>query len=797
MDTISQQIFNLITNNPGNLIYHLVLAFSILGALQAAIYLWRHDEFPQGRRMVVGLGLLLLTRLVLLAAAIWVQIGGANPHILLPVTDRAVMAFGLIIIIWLWTFPEPLKLADTASSLLGLLVLTVFVLNQVWWSAHQGESAFNAQLASIGWEVLATLLIILGSILLLVRGPNGSRYGLAMMFVLALGHIGQMLYPDMSSDYPGVVRVFEMAAFPLLWTIPNRFNIPIAKTSRSGPYSVPIEEKRKYGVKPEIFHTILSLSAKSKQALTCQKMAKLLAETLLADIGLVMLPPDEDGQILFECGYDLIRETHLPPVMLSVDQVPLLVSAMEHMRPIRLPASSTSIDLDSLGKHLEIGRTGHMLAAFVPSLKGNVPLMGFVLISPYSDRRWSREDQAYLNKIATTLANNLRHSEELEKNQKELDITKQNLQSFQTLLQETQAENEGLRTELGNISKQAVQELERETASLLEKYKESQGTITHLQNEKTRLEEIEKNLTVRKDAKTTDSAHLEEELKLALTEIAQLRKGLAETENQFLELKDAIGDPENLSEDQIEVFTSVAQELRQPMSSIIGYADLLLGESVGILGALQRKFLERIKASTERMDTLLDDLFQVVTLDSEGVTLRPEPVDLGSVVDEALAVTRNKLKERGIVIRVDFPDIMPQLIADRDALDQILIQLLKNAGAATPENGEIFLRASIYQTENAEDYALMEVADQGGGIPKEDLPRVFSRLYRADNPLIPGIGDTGVGLSIVKALVEAHNGRIWVDTEIGKGSTFSLLIPLSNEKTAPKNGISAKEVNSS
>jgi signal transduction histidine kinase len=255
---------------------------------------------------------------------------------------------------------------------------------------------------------------------------------------------------------------------------------------------------------------------------------------------------------------------------------------------------------------------------------------------------------------------------------------------------------------------------------------------------------------------------------------------LSAAESQLYDFQKTVSDPEKLSGDQIEVFTSVVQDLRQPMSSIIGYTDLLLGESVGILGALQRKFLERIKASTERMDTLMDDLVQVVTLDTEGLTLRPEAVDLGTVIDEAIADTRNQLQEKRIVVRVDFPDEMPQIIADRDALEQVLIQLLKNAGTATPVNGEIFLRASIYQTDEAQDYVLMQVADQGGGIPKEDIPRVFSRLYRADNPLIQGIGDTGVGLSIVKALIEAHNGRIWVDTELGKGSTFSLLIPLSN-----------------
>ena len=164
----------------------------------------------------------------------------------------------------------------------------------------------------------------------------------------------------------------------------------------------------------------------------------------------------------------------------------------------------------------------------------------------------------------------------------------------------------------------------------------------------------------------------------------------------------------------------------------------------------------------------------------EGLTLQQEAVDLNYVIDEAISDTRNQLQERRIVVRVDFPDDLPQIIADRDALEQVLIQLLKNAGTATPVNGEIFLRVSIHQKEDAQDYVLMQVADQGGGIPKEDIPRVFSRMYRADNPLIQGIGDTGVGLSIVKALVEAHNGRIWVDTELGKGSTFSLLIPLTN-----------------
>src|SRR5574337_628058 len=98
--------------------------------------------------------------------------------------------------------------------------------------------------------------------------------------------------------------------------------------------------------------------------------------------------------------------------------------------------------------------------------------------------------------------------------------------------------------------------------------------------------------------------------------------------------------------EQSEVIASISQELRQPMSSIIGYTDLLLGESVGILGALQRKFVERIKASTERIGSLIDDLIQMTTLESGLADLKPEPVDLNTIIDNAMAYTSSQVREK-------------------------------------------------------------------------------------------------------------------------------------------------------
>jgi signal transduction histidine kinase len=225
------------------------------------------------------------------------------------------------------------------------------------------------------------------------------------------------------------------------------------------------------------------------------------------------------------------------------------------------------------------------------------------------------------------------------------------------------------------------------------------------------------------------------------------------------------------------VIASIAQELRQPMSSIIGYTDLMLGESVGILGALQRKFVERVKASTERIGSLIDDLIQITTLETGLMTLKPETVDLNLIIDNAMAYTSSQLREKNISLRIDLPEAMKPIQADREAIQQILIHLLQNAGAASAVEGSVTLRVRT-EREKEQDYVLLQIADTGGGIPAEDMDRVFSRLYRADNALIQGVGDTGVGLSIARSLTEAQGGRIWVDTEMGNGSTFSVLLPI-------------------
>jgi signal transduction histidine kinase len=266
-------------------------------------------------------------------------------------------------------------------------------------------------------------------------------------------------------------------------------------------------------------------------------------------------------------------------------------------------------------------------------------------------------------------------------------------------------------------------------------------------------------------------------LRLALEELAFTRNALAGADEKILMLERG-GAPQQVPSDEAQTIASLAQELRQPLSSIISYADLLLSESVGILGALQRRFLERIKTSGERLRVIVEDLVQVAVTASSTLDLPPEPLDFSALVDEAIASVSQQVQEKELDLRLDVDEPFPAFQADRDALGQIILHLLQNACYATPRAGQVSLYARLESTGDQSGYLLIQVSDQGGGIPSQDIPHLFTRLYRSDNPLIPGVGDRGVGLSVVKTLVEAYQGRIWVDTDMGYGSTFSVLLPV-------------------
>ncbi len=788
MGFVFEELTSLLTDAPGNLIYHLALAFSVAGALQVAFGQWRSTQFPQVRRTLLGLLVLLLGQLAsfIVSALAWQSL--IDPVMVLPPLDRAITLFSLIWVAWLWLFPEPSRLADAANALLNLLIITGLALSFVSWMPQVAAQAYNLTLQDSIWQLFALGFLAIASISLLARRPNGWNYGLTFMILAFLGHGLHLLLGYSAGNFPGIVRVFYMAAYPILLTLPQRFPGPTTPISAShkAPTRVqktdrPVRERRRYSTDPKTFHALLSLAAEIDINKTNHSITRAIAQTMLADLCFLIYLSEDTKQMIMASGYDLIREENLEGASLDKSVIPMLANAIQRGRSLRLPQSSTSPDLQGLGDLLGLANPGHLLSA--PILKDSKESIGgILLLSPYSNRLWNADDQAFLSNISSSLVTILERGQNLEK-------IKNEGQRSQKVVDEYRTQIDSLRTEKNTLEKK-FKEIENKLANtpdhtenieaLLALQEEAQQEISKLQEEneilRARVSAERSEQAGRNEALNADTTHLEQELRNTLKEIARLQNLHAQANLRILELES--GSSKEGPSEQSAVIASISQELRQPMSSIIGYTDLLLGESVGILGALQRKFVERIKSSIERIGNLMDDIIQVTTLELGLAELKAEPVDLNMVIDNAMAYTSNQAREKNISIDLELPKVLEPIHADKDALQQILIHLLQNAGAASPIDGTVSLRVQT-QDEKGQAFILIQVADTGGGIPAEDLSRVFSRLYRAENVLIQGVGDTGVGLSIAKTLTEAQNGRIWVESEENIGSTFSVLLPIA------------------
>ena len=770
MASFFQPVFTILTSNPGNLAYHLVLAFSIAGALQLALSQGRSVDLPPARRLALGLGLLLVVRLILFVSAglAWEDLFRAD---LLPPIDRAASLLSLILIAWLWAFPTPQRLGDAATILLGLLGLTFFVISLIWWGEQGAGNLYNGSWPDAAGSIYSLAIILLGAILILLQKPAAWGMALSMLGLLFIGHLAHLLAPLPEGDYPGAVRLSQMAAYPLLLALtqraPNRRSTaPGHELSRPelGALNMAVLDAfapHPHGTSLETLH---------------QQITKGVALLMGADACVLVSLPSKQNIMTVKSGYNHSLDQVIQPKILDdKNSPPVPFNSLRAGIVLNMPANLTATELPDFGPAIGLRSTGCLLTT--PIYEPGTEPDALILVALNSERDFSKEDQTRLVSYAELVSRVLEHAADDIYLSKELVRIREELGNIQNRFAATHLEKEKLSAELEEARRVSAQESSRsESLAALVSNQDvpQQVYITELQAEIKRLKEA----TLLKNISSTEAEHLETELRLALEEIAHLNKRISEADQKYLQLQSKQKDAPPPAE-KLEQIASISQDLRQPMSSIIGYTDLLLGESIGILGALQRKFLERIRASSERMGGLVDDLMEKSIVENGSQSGSAQSVDISPIIDDAIALSMSQLREKNIALRVDLPEELPGINIDRESLQQILLHLLQNAGSATPTEGQISLRASVTRENSDQEYLLLQISDSGPGISSEDLPRVFSRLYRADNNPIQGVGDTGIGLAIAKALVEAQRGRIWVDTEISRGSTFSVLLPIS------------------
>jgi len=180
-----------------------------------------------------------------------------------------------------------------------------------------------------------------------------------------------------------------------------------------------------------------------------------------------------------------------------------------------------------------------------------------------------------------------------------------------------------------------------------------------------------------------------------------------------------------------------------------------------------------IKRHTDRLTKIVEDLLTLSKIESKEFQLKMEVLSLRDLIDDVIGFVKEPAEKKKISIsRNEIPSFLT-LKADRNYLEQVLINLLDNAIKYTPAGGRITISA----IENNSEEIQFLVGDNGIGIPREDLHRIFERFYRVDKGRSQELGGTGLGLSIVKHLIQAHGGRVWAESRLGEGSTFHFTLP--------------------
>ena len=226
----------------------------------------------------------------------------------------------------------------------------------------------------------------------------------------------------------------------------------------------------------------------------------------------------------------------------------------------------------------------------------------------------------------------------------------------------------------------------------------------------------------------------------------------------------------------------VAHELKQPMTAILGYTKMLLMGIGGELTDNQRQFVQVIDSNVTRMGKLVNDLLDFSRLEAGRVRLNLAPVHLEEIIEEAVMQARSEIEARQHTLEVEFPAGLPPVQGDQERLLQILSNLVSNAYMYTPNGG--VLRIAVQEralSEGTPAHLLVSVSDTGIGISSGELVQLGRAFYRADHDLVHAQWGTGLGLSITRHLIALHGGDFLVDSEVGRGSTFSFTVPLAHE----------------
>ncbi|MFZ0545938.1 MAG: ATP-binding protein [Candidatus Promineifilaceae bacterium] len=812
-----QALIELLTEAPGSIVYHMVTLLSIQAALGLALWQWRHNRGQKtadqlAQRLVWAMCGILFVRLIV----IFTVLAASTPELatrFLPPLEQAIDTVTVAIIVWVFSprLPGIPRLGDIV--LLLILLFTGFMyafFAQEWIGQLNNGLAASSYLASYQanlWNIFQLLLLAIGVVLVLIGRHYQWVLRLAILFVLLLAHVGQLLSPTFpsatTSDIAYWVRLGNLFAFPLLVVFVYRYNL-----------SQLLADQAVYRTSAEQIGRHLQLSRNVIDSLDINnrlyQSLKMAADFVKAEYtALAVVSLDDRNQLHLVSTHhtaddspETTQQVRQQYWAMNLADWPAIRLAMQQRQRVELiPNGLGARQLNDIYHELGISGLGSLLIE--PLLVPDNELGVLLLAGPADQERWRAESKALSFTVSAFLAQAI-----------------QNALQYQRTLQETSSLTTADETIVSGRLIALEQELDQsqtEIESLTARWKHSESQLAA---------ESQRSRDLAAALETAEQFNRDERVRLLEQEIASLRESLIEAEEAMALASAGVGglSPEwvtmaitryssEVEEAMVRIqqlesrlvqqedsetralIASLAQEIRTPLTSLSGYSDLLLGESMGILGTKQLSLMRRVQANIIQMSGLLEQLIQLSSRRISPLSNETQ-VDIREAIETAITSVSSKIREKNLLLNLDLAEDLPPVPSDGDNFYQIVSHLVNNACQVSTADSRILIRAhndTIRETNSDGgsemfDFLHLAITDSGNGLSEEIHSLVLEAHRSPEKMSTIKMKDLEHSLSTAVSLVNAQGGRVWLSKEWETGDTFSVLLPLSGNGYVYPNG---------
>ncbi len=772
-----QFIINLLSNVPGTAVYHLLLFVALLPAAGILWVDWRRSHIEEFRIPLVTLGVVMgLHLLAGLVAPLYVEAESLAGILIAPFL-YGVELLSALLLVWCFGLEHLRERGSWLTFIISGWVLLLGLATLIWYlDAARFPVFYNTYWQAKVWYGLS-MLVAASGLILTFQHPRrvGRRTVRVSFFLVGMGFLLSVFGME------SLGRLLLMLAYPWFGVLIYQGAAHDLQTYREELQSLSQEALRQSQELLFLIEATRSIGETLDLRGMLNEVAANVALALRADRVAILVTNTDPNKLRLLAFYDPLNPSIVSERLLDLSEYPILKLALTQ-GPIVYRVEEDYAPLMSLFKLLGVRNPGPIL---IQPLSRQQRLMGLLIACNDPQHGAFSPDQ---ERLATTIGVQIAGAVESSRLYQDLERKADELASLlRAREEELQRQNaiwesmaEGLlasdaqgRIILVNAAVENILNMTREqlvgrslVALLQEPARVSGvnlGDLAHLRQER----EIVLDFDERK-------------VRVHLAPVARAggeRLGLvAVIEDITLELQ--------AEEAKREFIASISHELRTPLTAIMGYVELLLSGMTGLLPAGAKQFVQVIRENAIRMNSIAENLIAISEIESGKLGLVYEEVTFRSVLETVLTRYRRRIEERHLDLRVEVPVELPQIEADAYRLRVILDNLISNAIKFTYPGGRVTIAAQLLESNLGEPNALsITISDTGVGIRPEDQPYIWERFYRASNPLSLEAGGLGIGLTITKALVEAHGGRIWVDSTPGQGSTFTVLLPVQQKVT--------------